>query len=212
VRDHLKVEPLKKTNVIQITYSAHDSRSAARVLNNIISAYVEKHVAVNRPPGQVQFFEEETQRYKHDLDQAEEQLKKFSLEQGGVAPQVARDITLQKLNDFSAALEQTRAEMSGTEKKIQDLEKQAGSTPDRLTTELRKSDDAAVLQGLKSELLTLELKRTELLTKYQPTYPLVTEVDKQIADTRTSIASEESKPLKEEITDRNPTYAWINEE
>jgi uncharacterized protein involved in exopolysaccharide biosynthesis len=60
--------------------------------------------------------------------------------------------------------------------------------------------------------MTLELKRTELLTKYQPTYPLVQEVDKQLADTQASIAAEEAKPIKEETTDRNPTYAWINEE
>jgi len=212
LRSNMRVEPMKKTNIIQITYSAHDPKAAAKVLNNIVSAYIEKHVAVNRPPGQVQFFEEETQRYKHDLDQAEDQLKKFSQAQGGVAPQVARDITLQKLNDFSASLEQTRAEMAATEKKIQDLEGQAGTTPDRLTTEMRESDDAGVLQGLKSELLTLELKRTELLTKYQPTYPLVTEVDKQIADTRASITTEETKPLKEQTTARNPTYSWINEE
>jgi uncharacterized protein involved in exopolysaccharide biosynthesis len=68
------------------------------------------------------------------------------------------------------------------------------------------------LQGLKNTLMTLELKRTELLTKYQPTYPLVQEVDKQVADTKASIAAEEAKPIKEETTDRNPTYAWINEE
>jgi len=59
-------------------------------------------------------------------------------------------------------------------------------------------------------LMGLELKRTELLTKYQPTYALVQEVDKQIADTRASIAAE--GPIREETTDRNPTYAWINEE
>jgi uncharacterized protein involved in exopolysaccharide biosynthesis len=212
MRGNLRVEPIKKTNVIQITYSSHDAKKAAVVLNNIVNAYVEKHVAVNRPAGQVKFFEDETERYKHDLDTAEDQLKKFSQEQGGVAPQVTRDITLQKLNDFSASLEQTRAEMAATEKKIQELQQQAGSTPDRLTTQMRETDDGAVLQGLKSQLLTLELKRTELLTKYQPTYPLVTEVDKQIADTRASITTEESKPLKEQTTDRNPTYAWINEE
>jgi len=208
----LRVEPLKKTNVVQITYSAHDAKLAAKVLNNVISAYVEKHVAVNRPPGQLKFFEEETDRYKRDLDQAEEQLKKFSEEQSGVAPQVSRDMTLQKLNDFSAALEQTRAEMSATEQKISELQKQAGITPDRLTTQMRETDNGAVLQQLKSALLTLELKRTELLTKYQPGYRLVLEVDKQIADTRTAITAEESKPLKEQTTDRNPTYAWINEE
>jgi uncharacterized protein involved in exopolysaccharide biosynthesis len=58
----------------------------------------------------------------------------------------------------------------------------------------------------------LELKRTELLTKFQPGYRLVQEVDTQIADTRAAITVEESKPLKEQTTDRNPTYAWINEE
>jgi uncharacterized protein involved in exopolysaccharide biosynthesis len=40
----------------------------------------------------------------------------------------------------------------------------------------------------------------------------VQEVDKQIADTRGSIAAEEARPLREQTTDRNPTYAWINEE
>src|SRR5579863_750090 len=208
----LKVEPLKKTNVIQITYSAHDAKLAAKVLNNVITAYTEKHVAVNRPPGQLKFFEEETDRYKHDLDQAEEQLKNFSQEQSGVAPQVSRDMTLQKLNDFSASLEQTRAEMAATEQKIAELEKQSGVTPDRLTTQMRETDNGATLQQLKSALLTLELKRTELLTKYQPGYRLVQEVDKQIADTRASIVDEESKPLRDKVMDQNPTYAWINEE
>jgi uncharacterized protein involved in exopolysaccharide biosynthesis len=212
MKGNLRVEPVKKTNIVQVTYSAHDPKLAAKVLNNVIAAYIDKHLAVNRPPGQLKFFEEETDRYKHDLDQAEEQLKKFSEEQSGVAPQISRDITLQKLNDFSAALEQTRAEMSATEQKIAELEKQSGTTPDRLTTQMRETDNGAVLQQLKSALLTLELKRTELLTKFQPGYRLVQEVDKEIADTRTAITVEESKPLKEQTTDRNPTYAWINEE
>jgi uncharacterized protein involved in exopolysaccharide biosynthesis len=65
---------------------------------------------------------------------------------------------------------------------------------------------------MKNTLISLELKRTGLLTKYQPTYPLVLEVDKEISDTKASIATEESKPLRAETTDRNPTYAWISEE
>jgi len=212
LHSNLKIEPLKKTDVIQITYTGHNPRAASRVLNNLVSAYIDKHVSIHRPAGQMEFFEEETNRYKRDLDQAETQLKKFSEQQGGVAPQVSRDITLQKLNDFSASLESTRAEMAATEKKINSLEQQAGATPDRLTTAVRETDDGAVLQQLKSTLSTLEIKRTELLTKYQPAYRLVQEVDKEIADTHASIESEEAKPLREQTTDRNPTYAWINEE
>jgi uncharacterized protein involved in exopolysaccharide biosynthesis len=212
LRSHLVVEPVKKTDVIELRYAASNPKFAAFVLNNVINAYIDKHVSIQRPAGQLAFFDQETNRYKHELDQAEDQLKNFAEEQGGVAPQVARDITLQKLNEFAATLESTRAEMAATEQKIANLEKQSGLTPDRLTTAVRESDDGAVLQQLKSTLMTLELKRTELLTKYQPGYRLVQEVDKEIADTRSAITAEQSKPLKEETTDRNPTYSWINEE
>jgi uncharacterized protein involved in exopolysaccharide biosynthesis len=212
LHNNLSIEPLRKTDVIQVTYTAHNPRAASRVLNNLVNAYIEKHVSIHRPAGQMEFFEEETKRYKRDLDGAETQLKKFSEEQGGVAPQVARDITLQKLNDFAASLETTRAEMAASEKKINSLQQQATSTPDRVTTAVRETDNGAVLQQLKSTLNTLELKRTELLTKYQPTYPLVQEVDKQIAETHQSIETELAKPLREQTTDRNETYSWINEE
>jgi uncharacterized protein involved in exopolysaccharide biosynthesis len=212
LKSSLKIESIRRSNLISITYSSTNPQQAAQVLSTLANAYIEKHLDVHRPPGQLKFFEEETERYRKDLDSAESQLLQFAKEQGGVAPKVNRDIALQKLNDFNASLQQTRADLASTQERIQDLEKQASSTPNRMTTQVKASDDATVLQQLKSTLLTLELKRTELLTKYQPTYRLVQEVDKEIADTRASIASEESKPLREETTDQNPTYAWIGTE
>jgi len=208
----LEIEAIKKSDLIQISYSSADPQQAARVLRVLGDAYIQKHASVHTPPGQVQFFEEETARYKKQLEDAEAQLKQLSQEQDGVAPQVARDITLQKLSEFNLGLQQTRSQLAATEERIKTLEKQAATTPERLTTSMREQDAAQVLQGLKNTLMTLQLKRTELLTKYQPDYPLVQEVDKQIADTEASIATEESKPIKEQTTDRNPTYSWINEE
>jgi uncharacterized protein involved in exopolysaccharide biosynthesis len=208
----LQVELLKKSNIISLRYSASDPKTAAHVLDVLSNAYIEQHLAVHRPAGQVKFFEQETERYRQNLAASESELKKFADEQGGVAPQLARDMTLQKLNDFSATLESTRAEMASTEQRIRDLEKQMGATPDRLTTQVRESDDAQTLEKMKSTLMGLELKRTELLTKYQPSYRLVQEVDKEIADTRSAIEAEQKKPIKEQTTDQNPTYSWIRTE
>jgi uncharacterized protein involved in exopolysaccharide biosynthesis len=167
---------------------------------------------VHTPPGQFKFFDQETDRYKGNLAEAEAQLKQFSAEENGVAPTVARDLFLQKLAEFHLDLQTTRSQLAGTEERIRMLQKQSGNTPERLTTEMKESDDATVLQGLKNTLMTLELKRTELLTKYQPSYPLVVEADKEITDTKASIAAEEAKPLKEQTTDRNPTFAWVDAE
>jgi uncharacterized protein involved in exopolysaccharide biosynthesis len=68
------------------------------------------------------------------------------------------------------------------------------------------------LADLKSSLATLELKRTELLTKFDPSYRLVQEVEAQIAQTRAAIAAEETAPVREQTTDRNPTYQWLDGE
>lgn len=202
----------KKSDLIEVSYTSDSPQLSAHVLQALGDAYVQKHSAVHTPPGQAQFFEIETSRYKKNLSDAEEQLKQFSNEQNGVAPTVARDLFLQKQAEFHLALQQTRAQLASTEERIKTLQKQAGITPERLTTEMKQEDDAQVLQGLKNTLMTLELKRTELLTKYQPSYPLVVEADRQISDTKASIAAEEEKPIKAQTTDRNPTFAWVDAE
>ena len=212
LQKQLKIEAVRKSNLISVSYTSSDPRLVVRVLQALDEAYLQKNLAVHHPPGEFQFFDRETENYKKNLADAETQLKAFSEQEGGVSPQLARDITLQKLSEFTAALQQTYADIAANDKRIDALEKQSGTTAQRLTTQATAIDDAQVLQGLKATLMTLELKRTELLTKYQPTYPLVQEVDKQLTETRTSIASEESKPLRAETTDRNPTYAWISEE
>lgn len=208
----LKVEAVKKSDLIEVNYVSRDPQLSAQVLRVLADAYMQKHVAVHSPPGQFAFFAQETDRYQKDLADAETQLKQFSQQDDGVAPQLSRDITLQKLSEFRSTLQQTRADIASTGERIKTLEKQSGLTPERITTSSRQVDDAQVLQSLKSTLNQLQLKRTELLTKYQPTYPLVVEVDKEISETQATIAAEEAKPIKEETTDRNQTYAWINEE
>jgi len=208
----LRIEGVKKSNLIDVSYRSPNPQTSAQVLRSLTDAYMQKHVAVHSPPGQFEFFAQETERYKKNLADAEAQMKQFSQQDDGVAPQISRDITLQKLSEFRSVLQETRAEIASTQERIKTLEKQAGATPERLTTATRQSDDAQTLQSLKTMLMTLQLKRTELLTKYQPGYPLVQEVDKQIGDTQAAIMNEEAKPLREQTTDRNPTYGWISEE
>jgi uncharacterized protein involved in exopolysaccharide biosynthesis len=208
----LKIEPVNKSHVITVTYTSSDPKLASKVLQALGEAYMQQHKDVFTPPGQVEFFDKEAQRYKQDLMSAESEITKFSDQQNGVAPHVQRDIVLQKLSDFRSVLQQTKADLATADERISSLQKQAGSTPQRLTTSTWKEDNFQVLQGFKNTLMTLQLKRTEYLMKYQPDYPLVQEVDREIAQTQASIAAEESKPIRQETTDRNPTYAWINEE
>jgi uncharacterized protein involved in exopolysaccharide biosynthesis len=77
---------------------------------------------------------------------------------------------------------------------------------------LRNSDNAVLMQQLKSSLVNLELQHTDLTHKYAPTDRQVKEVEQQIDQVKTAIAAQEKAPVKEETTNENPTFALVREE
>src|SRR5207249_2345755 len=74
------------------------------------------------------------------------------------------------------------------------------------------TDNPQLQEKLKSKLLELQLKRTELLSKFQPSYRVVTEVEEQIAQAQSAIREAELKPLRDEVTQEDPDHAWANSE
>lgn len=206
--NEVKVEPVRKSNLIDVTYRSTDPRMAARVLQTLGNLYLQKHMAVNHPPGQFDFFNQQAEQYRRNLADAEERLVNFGREQA-VAAQSERDILLQKVNDLEVQLTQNQAAIAAQTSRIQALEKQVASTPPRLATQARTSDNGALQEQLKATLLTLQLKRTDLVAKYDPSYRLVQEVDAQIAQTKDAIAAAEKAPVREDTTDQNPTYQWL---
>lgn len=208
----LRVDPLKKSDMISVTYDSSDRRQAALVLNSLGRIYVEKHVEAHHSDGQLAFFDQEAERLRKSLGDAESRLSGFTSERGVVSAQYERDLALQRASELEASLAHTKAEAADTQKRIEGLEEQLASIPTRLTTQLKKSDNPQLLQQMKSTLLTLQLRRSELLSKFEPSYPPVVEVEKEISNTRIAIEGEKAAPVLDETTDRNPTYEWAMSE
>jgi uncharacterized protein involved in exopolysaccharide biosynthesis len=208
----LKVEPVRKTNLIRVDYSDSSPARAARVLQSLGALYLEKHREVHRPAGQWDFFEQQTEHYHAGLKAAQLELQQFTRTEGVVSAAAERDINLQKLAELENQARQTLVSLAEAGQRVQELETQVASTPERSTTQVRTSDNPYLLEQLKSTLLRLQMKRTELLTKFQPTYRLVQEVEQQIADTRAAIVAAERTPVREEVTDRDPNHQWARGE
>jgi uncharacterized protein involved in exopolysaccharide biosynthesis len=208
----LKIEPLRKSNVISVQYQNRDPEMAANVLKTLAAAYTEKHLEVHHPSGEFEFFDQQTQKYQQALDEAQVKLTDFTKGTGIVSAAIERDSALQRANEFEAAARQTQTSVTETGQRVLALQAQLESMQPRMTTVVRTSDNPQLFQQLKSTLLSLQLKRTELLTKYEPTYRLVQEVDQQIADAKSAIDAEESKPIREESSDQDPNYQWVRNE
>src|SRR5579862_1038218 len=208
----LQVEPMKKTNLIAISYTADDPRVAAKVLQAVANAYVDKHMEVHRPAGEFGFFEQQTGESRQQLEEAKLKLLNFTAIHGVVEAAEQRDLALQKLSEADANFRQTRIDVAEMQQKVMDLEGQLAKLPERTTTQVRIADNPELLKALKASLLDLRLKRTQLLTKFEPRHRLVQEVDQQIAQAESTITAENALPLRDETTDKNAHYEWAKSE
>jgi len=68
------------------------------------------------------------------------------------------------------------------------------------------------LQQLQANLLAVQVKRTQLAMKYDPSYPLVQEADQEIAETQAAIKESEKTRYLNQTTDRDPTYELLRED
>ncbi|HKV60704.1 MAG TPA: Wzz/FepE/Etk N-terminal domain-containing protein [Candidatus Acidoferrum sp.] len=209
---NLTVEPVKLTNLISVSYKARDPHMAEKVLQTLANLYIEKHLEINHVPGEFAFFHQQAEAFRQQLADSEKQLTAFNRETGVVDPALQQEMTVRKLVDLEAQSKQDRASIAASRQRILSIQAQLRALPKRQITQVRTSDNPQLMERLKSTLLDLELKRTDLLAKYDPSYRPVKEVEAQIADARAALADAEKAPLRDETTDSDPTYQKLEAE
>lgn len=208
----LTVNPIRKTNLIEVSYSAADPEQASAFLQALERAYIDRHQRVRRPSGQFQFFDQQVNETRASLTRAEYRVLEFMRGRGVISASLERDATLQKLSDAENNNRQTQVAIAETARRVHSLQSRLKTIPTRITTSTRLSGNPELMARMKSRLLELQLKRSELLTKFEPGYRLVQEVDQQIREANEEIAAEEKNPIREQTTDQNPDYAWAQAE
>jgi uncharacterized protein involved in exopolysaccharide biosynthesis len=206
------VQPVRKSRLITISYRSSRPELSAAVLHSLARAYLARHTEWYRPSGEQTFFEEQMKESRRSLEQVQEDLIAFTHERGVTSAALERDLALQKLSDAEAADLALQSAVAETIQRKTALEQQLRDLPERRVVQIRNSDNPELEGRLKSKLLELQLRRTELLTRFQPSYRLVQEVEEQITEAEAAIKGEDSKPLRDETSEDDPEYAWAHSE
>jgi len=209
----LKVDSHKSSRVINLLYGSTASpESTACVLQTLGKLYLEKHLRLQRPAGALDFFAQETDRYQRALSESESKLVRFSKTERVAAPEILRTDLAQELIASQASLYQTRQTIAADTQRIENIKAQMAVTPSRSSTIEASISANILLDQLQSTLLAAQLKRTQLLLKYEPSYPLVKEVDSEIAETKEAIAAAEQTKYINSSTDRDETFEYLRQD
>ena len=209
--DKLAIQPLRKSNIIQIRYASTDPALAMAVLSQLANHYLEKHLAVHRPSGAFAFFEHEAERYRSQLTLVRTKLEQDRVKEGIVSVEGEKEANFRRILDLEATRQATEVQIAETLVRIRAIEKQAESIPPRTTTEIRTAS-GRVVEQLQATMVPLELKRMELLRVFKPNYPAVLEADAQIDKLMSAIEAAKASPMVEEATNRDSTYDYLRTE
>lgn len=208
----LVITPVKKANVISISYSANSPEVAAAVLKKLGDLYLEKHLKLHHPTGASDFFKDKADQYETQLHDSEKQLTDFQQDNNLVVLGQQKDLTLQKTAEAKSKLLESEAAVNEATNRINRIEQQLAGTPRRIVTQSKSIPAQYSAERLNTMMVELQNHRTQLLTKFRPDDRLVREVDEQIRTTREALAKAESQTATEQATDLNPLRQTLETE
>ncbi len=164
----IRVDVPTKSDIINIAYTSPDPALSYRVLKALASFYLAKHVEVHRPPGSYEFFAQETQKYQQALAISEGRLRTFDEQHGAAAPDLERSDLASQITSFIGQMHSTEQAIAADQQRLLIDRQQMKSTPQRSATKQDVNAANILLQQLSATLLSAQVKRTQLLARYDP--------------------------------------------
>jgi uncharacterized protein involved in exopolysaccharide biosynthesis len=194
--ERLEAVAIKKSRIIKVSYRDKDPQRAAQILSELYRQYADHHLRLHQASKAGQVFRERSEEFGKKLQAATETLKQFHAANGITDSNAQREMILKQYYEVRGQLDSTRTQIVETREKIATTKAQLNSQPERIESEARTRYVGA-RDRLKDEILSLEMQRTQLLQKYQPSHRLVTEVEQKLRQARELQAREENAPPQE---------------
>ena len=208
----LTVAPIRKTNLILVSYRSLDPQLAAAVLRRLSDYYLSLHVTMHSSPGTFVLFTEQAERWRQQLVEAENAITSLAASRNLVAPEEQRRGALQSGREIEEELVAVEAQILEQSTRGRGAERALTGIDQRITTQKRRLPNQALVERAHSMLAELRNKRTELLTKFRADDRLVEEVDQQIANTEAALREATALMATEESTDVNPSWQSLQNE
>lgn len=185
-------------NIIEAAFKSYNPATATRVVNELVSYYIDKRGDTYRNPKVFLFLERKTEEYKQRLAEAEGKLKAFQDQSKIVSFEEQRSFLLNRQRQLLADRFDNESRIDQAREKAAELEKQL---PNIQKTSIVAAESQSVLE---SRLFGLELQEKELLSKYKEDNRFITNIRDQIQMVKSQIASTRGPGPKQAPVD--PAY------
>jgi polysaccharide biosynthesis transport protein len=191
-QQRLSVEPVKRSRLIEITFDSDDPALAAQVANAVVSTYIQQNLASRWQVSQsaTEWLQQELLDMKAKLEQSQDNLQQYAHDNGLVFLETdqgnTENISVQGLRELEQELTKAQADRYHYES-LYRLVQQGNYAS------LPGVFDNKLLQDLTEKLADLERERSRLASEFNPEYPRLKEIQSQIDEGESELASERQR-------------------
>ena len=206
---HLHPSVIKLSNVIEITFLAHDAAWSHTFLERVLDKYLEYHANLSTDPQAEKFFDQQAKLLQAKLDASEDKLRQFEVQNGITDLTAQKQALVNRVSELQIESNRTNAELASSRQQVAALTSQLEHTPERIGKEIRSVQNVA-LQQLKPQVMQLKAERADLLSRYQPTSQRIREIDAKLAAAQKILDEENHLDVQEKSSDLNPVWVTID--
>jgi polysaccharide biosynthesis protein PslE len=204
----LKIEPLRKSNLVSVTCDAHDSDLAERMAAKYIDLCLAHHQSMYRNPTAHEFFAVQANLLAGKLRDTEAELLKVKREAGVTSIDEQRRLLLERASLLETELAAAERVYSGTTAEKAILETQLKSLPAFVRLQATDGHPQTATDSIRDQLFTLELREKQMQAELTDEHFRLKQVREQLADARRIFDAQERRRV-ETTEGRNPAYAQV---
>ncbi|MDA8307016.1 MAG: hypothetical protein M0Z81_09335 [Deltaproteobacteria bacterium] len=202
---HLEVRA-ERSGVISVKFDGADPQSAAAVVNQLVSDYIDKRSEIYQDPRSALYLQNKVDYYRQRLAESLNNLKAFSERTKIFDFDQQRKMLLNQRSNLNVALNNTANKIKEVGQTIAELGKELKSIPPSELTAAASNREGVA----QAKLLGLKLEAQQLLAKYKGNNPLIAGIRAQIATVEDYI--KKNSPKNPKIAPADPVYQGIEQQ
>jgi len=175
----LRVEPIRSTRLVQISYLSHSPEWASRVANGVADAYIsfgmEARVDTNENAGD--FLTTQISSLRREVAELERALQRYGESKEIIPTSGEGNTALSALEDLQKAFTAAQAERAEKEAVYSSLQ----TAPDNA---IPQGLGSSLIQELTAQVATLEREQAEMERKFKPGWPALAHVSSKLEQAR----------------------------
>lgn len=173
-QSNLKVQPLKETNVLEISYQSTEPEKAKAVVGRLMDLYIQQNMSTDRAETVAarQFIENQLPNNKQKLEQAELALLKFKEQNQVLNLEEESRATVTTLVNLDNQISKAEVALADANKRSQAIRQEVGMSAEQAKV-INTLSQSAGLQKALTDLQTVEGKLAAERSRFQDNAPIV---------------------------------------